>query len=143
MARQNTGMAPSVFAVLTLLILDAVAMAQIRYGGSGWAQIYHLDYAHHFSQRTFHRSVQAKVFNLPGETTESYGGWINQTGTQVRTGGVEFNFDSSFYSKIAVFFASFTESLMFFLDYSIFGACLLSMCYFNISALTNFLPQEA
>lgn len=97
MARQNTGMAPSVFAVLTLLILDAVAMAQIRYGGSGWAQIYHLDYAHHFSQRTFHRSVQAKVFNLPGETTESYGGWINQTGTQVRTGGVEFNFDSSFY----------------------------------------------
>ena len=97
MARQNTGMAPSVFAVLTLLLLDAVAMAQIRYGGSGWAQIYHLDYAHHFSQRTFLRSVQAKVFNLPDETTESYGGRINQTGTQVRTGGVEFNFDSSFY----------------------------------------------
>ena len=72
-------------------------MAQIRYGGSGWAQTYHLDYAHHFSQGTFQRSVQAKVFNLPGETTESYGGWINQTGTQVRTGGVEFKFDSSFY----------------------------------------------
>jgi len=90
-------MAPSVIAVLTLLILDAAGMAQIRYGGSGWAQIDHLEYAHHFSQGTTHRSVQAKVFNLPDETTESYGGWINQTGTQVRTGGVEFNFDSSFY----------------------------------------------
>lgn len=87
----------SVFAVLSLLILNDAGMAQSRHGASGWAQIDHLEYGHHFPRGTIYLPGQAQVFHPPDSTTKSDEGWLNQKGTPVRIGTVEFYFDFSFH----------------------------------------------
>jgi len=75
-------MAPSVFAVLTLLILDAAGMAQMRY----W-YLYFPD--------TIGLPDQVQNFHPPIVTTKSDEGWLNLRGAPVRAGTVEFYFDFS------------------------------------------------
>ena len=82
MARQSTGMALSVFAVLTILFLDTAGMAQMRY-------LYL-----HFPD-TIGLPDQVQNFHPPIVTTKSYESWLNLRGTPVKAGTVEFYFDFS------------------------------------------------
>jgi len=75
-------MASSVFAILTLVILDAAGMAQMRY----W-YLYFPD--------TVGLPDQVQNFHPPTVTTKSDEGWLNPRGAPVRAGTVEFNFDFS------------------------------------------------
>ena len=84
------------YSILSLLLMWSAGMAQKRLGPTGWAQIDHLEYGHHFSQGATYLSGQVQTFHLPDSTTKTDRGWLNQAGTQVRVGTVDLYFDYSF-----------------------------------------------
>lgn len=85
------------FSILSFVLIGSEGMTQIYHGGSGWAQIDHLGYGHHFKQGTTYCPIQVQAFHLPEVTTKMDGGRLNQAGTQVKVGTVNFYFDYSFH----------------------------------------------